>query len=211
MKRIYLIAVSVLLFTACKKSNQPPRDSGCISQIKRQNFNIKSADSVSAIQWLKQNNIPYNDLQLEYISSYEVSTGDTPGTYQSVFVIQQVNGLPILSGDIGYQFKNSILKTTSGVKYGAINLNIVSSLQLMQLRTAYLAEVTKHNSTLASGFKDSCLVAQFGYYDLNANTTQPPNFVKAWLVAPQKSFYPKAIFQDGSGKIINYNSGISFL
>ncbi len=124
MKRIYLIVVSVLLFTACKKSNQLPRDSGCISQITRQNFNIKSSDSVSAIQWLKQNNIPYNDLQLEYISSYEISTGDTPGTYQSVFAIQQINGLPILSEDILYQFKNNVLKTTTGVKYGGINLNI---------------------------------------------------------------------------------------
>jgi hypothetical protein len=208
MKRIYLIVVSVLIFTACKKSNQLPRDSGCISEIKRQNFNIKSTDSVSAIQWLKQNNIPYNDLQLEYISSYEVTTGDNPGTYQNVFVIQQINGLPILSGDIGYQFKNSVLKTTSGVKYGAINLNITSSLQLTQLRAAYLAEVTKQSSTLATGFKDSCLVARFGYYDLNANTSQAPDFVKAWLVTPKKALYPKAIFQDGSGKTISYSSGM---
>ncbi|WP_426670051.1 hypothetical protein ACPPVU_02165 [Mucilaginibacter sp. McL0603] len=209
MKKIYLIAFIALAFASCKKNDQLPGDGGCITRIKRQNFNIKSSDSVSAIQLLKQNNIPYNDIQLEYFSSYDVPTSDVnAGTYQSVFVIQQINGLPVLSGEIWYQFKNNVLQATSGVRYGAINLSTSSALQLTQLRAAYIAEVNKHNSTLATGLKDSCLVAQFGYYDLNDNVNSTPNFVKAWWVAPKNASYPQAVFQDGSGKTINYNSGI---
>jgi hypothetical protein len=209
MKKIYLITFIALAFAACKKNDQLPGDSGCITQIKRQNFDIKNTDSVTAIQLLKQNNIPYNDVQLEYFSSYNIPTGESnPGTYQSVFVIQQINGLPILSSEIWYQFTNSILQTTSGIRYNEINLSNSSSLQLTQLRAAYLAEVTKNNSTIATQLKDSCLVAQFGYYDLNVDVNSTPNFVKAWLVKPQHSVYPQVTLQDGSGKTIVYNGGI---
>lgn len=209
MKKIYLIAIVALAFASCKKNYQPPGDSGCITQIKRQNFVIKSADSVTAIQLLKQNNIPYNDVQLEYFSSYNVpSNQSNPGYYQSVFVIQQINGLPILSGEIWYQFTNSVLQSTSGTRYNEINLSNSSSLQLAQLRAAYLAEVTKNNSTCGTQLKDSCLVAQFGYYDLNVDVNNTPNFVKAWLIKPQHSTYPQVTLQDGSGKTIVYNSGI---
>jgi hypothetical protein len=208
MQKIYLIAIIALALASCKKNDQLPGDGGCITQIKRQNFSINSTDSVTAIQLLKQNNIPYNDIQLEYFSSYNVTTGDNPGTYQVVFVIQQINDLPVLSGTIWYQFKNSILQTTSGARYGAINLSTSSALQLTQLRAAFLAEANKNNSTVATGLKDSCLVAQFGYYDLNVNVNSTPNFVKAWWVAPKNATYPQAVFQDGSGKTINYNSGI---
>ncbi len=209
MKKIYLIAFIALAFVSCKKNDQLPGENGCITQIKRQNFNIKSADSITAIQLLKQNNIPYNDVQLEYFSSSNLpSAQSSASTYQSVFVIQQINGLPILSNEIWYQFINNILQTTSGTRYNEINLNTTSSLHLTQLRAAYLAEVTKNNSIKATQLKDSCLVAQFGYYDLNVNVNSTPNFVKAWLVKPQHSSYPQVTLQDGSGKTINYNSGI---
>ncbi len=210
MKKIYLIIFVALAFASCKKNDQQlPGDSGCITRIKHQNFGIKSTDSVTAIQLLKQNHIPYNDVQIEYFSSYVVPTGEVnAGTYESVFVIQQINGLPVLSGEIWYQFTNNVLQTTTGTRYNEINLSNSSSLQLAQLRAAYLAEVTKHNSTTATQLKDSCLVAQFGYYDLNVNVNSTPNFVKAWLVKPQHSLYPQVTLQDGSGKTINYNGGI---
>jgi hypothetical protein len=209
MKKLTYTFIALLTLTACKKNDQLPGEGGCITQIKQQNFSIKSTDSVMAIQLLKQNNIPYNNIQLEYFSSYDVPNGaSNAGTYQSVFVIQQINGLPILSGEIWYQFTNSVLQTTSGTRYNEINLSTTSSLQLTQLRAAYLAEVTKNNSTIATQLKDSCLVAQFGYYDLNTNVNNTPNFVKAWLVKPQHSPYPQVILQDGGGKTINYNGGI---
>ena len=210
MKKIYLIVFVALAFASCKKNDQLPGDNGCITQIKRQNFNIKSSDSIAAIQLLKQNNIPYNDVQLEYFSSNIVPSNQNNAgdAYASVFVIQQINGLPILSGELWYQFTNSVLQTTSGTRYNEINLSNSSSLQLAQIRAAYIAEVAKNNSTLSTQLKNSCLVTQFGYYDLNVNVSNTPSFVKAWLVKPQHSQYPQVTLQDGSGKTINYNSGI---
>ena len=209
MKKIYLIVFVALAFTSCKKNDQLPGDSGCITQIKRQNFDIKNTDSVTAIQLLKQNNIPYNDVQLEYFSSYNIPTGESnPGTYQSVFVIQQINGLPILSSQIWYQFTNNVLQTTTGIRYNEINLNNTPSFQLPQLRAAYLAAATKNDSPIAAQLKDSCLVAQLGYYDLNSNISSTPNFVKAWLIMPQHSSYPQVTLQDGNGKTLVYFNGI---
>jgi hypothetical protein len=209
MNKIYFVLFIVLAFASCKKNDQLPGKGGCVTQIKRENFGIKSADSVTAIQLLKRNNIPYNDIQLEYFSSYDVPNGaSNAGSYQSVSVIQQINGLPILSGEIGYQFTDSVLQTTSGTRYTEINLSTTSTLQLTQLRAAYLAEVTKNSSTTANQLKDSCLVAQFGYYDLNVDVNNTPNFVKAWLVKPIHSPYPQVTLQDGSSKTIVYNGGI---
>jgi hypothetical protein len=209
MKKIYLIALVALAFASCKKNDQLPGDNGCISQVKLQNFNVKSSDSVSAVQLLKQHNIPYSDLQLEYYSSYDVPTGDiNAGTYQTVIAIQRINGLPVLSGELWYQFTDNALQSTTGVRYGAVNLSTTSSLQLAQLRAAYLAAVNKNNTTIATQLKDSCLVAEFGYYDLNVNVSNTPNFVKAWLVAPKNFSYPQVTLQDGSGKTIVYNGGI---
>lgn len=208
MKKIYLIVLVVLAFASCKKNDQLPGDNGCISQIKLQNFNVKSSDSASAVQLLKQHNISYSDLQLEYYSSYNVPTGDNAGTYQSVIGIQLINGVPVLSGELWYQFKDNVLQSTTGVKYSSVNLSTSSSMGLPQLRAAYLAAVNRSNSTLATAFKDSCFVAEFGYYDLNVNVSNTPNFVKAWLVAPKNFSFPQAIFQDGSGKTILYNAGV---
>ena len=123
MKKLYLIVLLSLTFASCKKNDQLPGDNGCISQVKRQNFSVTSSDSISAIQLLKQNNIPYSDLQLEYFSSYTVPTGDNAGTYQNVISIQRINGLPILSGELWYQFKNNILQSTTGTRYGSVNLD----------------------------------------------------------------------------------------
>jgi hypothetical protein len=208
MKKIYLIVWIALAFASCKKNGQLPADNGCISEVKRQNFNVKSSDSILAIQLLKQHNISYSDLQLEYFSSYNVPTGDNAGTYQSVIAIQRINGLAVLSGELWYQFKDNALQSTTGVRYGAVNLSTSSTLRLAQLRAAYLEEVNKHNSTIATNFKDSCLVAQFGYYDLNVNVSNTPNFVKAWVVAPKNFSFPQVIFQDGSSKTIFYNGGV---
>jgi hypothetical protein len=208
INRLCLVLFAGLLFSACKKGVELPSDNGCISQIKRQNFNIKVADSVSAIGLLKQNRIPINDSQLEYVGAYIVPDGDNAGAYQNVFVTELVNGLPVLSTTIWYQFKNGVLKSTTGTRYNAAPLDTRQSLSLAQLRAIYLSELRKNNAPSALTFKDSCLVAQFGYYDLNAVSGSIPNMVKAWSITPQHRQFPQVIVQDGSGALINYNPGL---
>lgn len=210
MKKICLIAIVVSVFISCKKSEQFTGDSGCISRIARQNYNIKPNDSLASIELLRQNSITYNSLQLEYYSTYTITGGDNPGTRQDVFAVQLVNGLPILSGEIWYDFNNGTLLNTTGTIYSQVNLDTHPLTTLPQLRSWYLSELNKTNTYNAASFKDSCLVAILGYYDQNVNVNSIANFTKAWRIKPKHSDYPQLTVQDGSGKVINYVSGLIF-
>ncbi len=202
-----LVLFALLIFSACQKGAELPADNGCISQISQQNYSIKSADSVSSIQLMKQNGIPCDDIQLEYVASYSVPEGDNAGNYQSVFVIQLINRLPILSSTIWYQFKNGTLISTTGTRYTAVRLDTHPAFRPADLRAIFLSEVQKHNAPMASSFRDSCLVAQFGYYDLNALSGGSPNIVKAWVITTSHRQVPQVTVEDGSGTLINYNAG----
>jgi len=60
----------------------------------------------------------------------------------------------------------------------------------------------EYNPSVALGLKDSCLVAVFGYYDLNIDLANKGNFVKAWYVHPKKSQWPQGYFRDDTGAAI---------
>jgi hypothetical protein len=209
MRKSYYALFALLLFAACRK-NDLPVDNGCISRVTKQNFKIKSSDSVTAINLLKQNNIVYNDLQFEYITFDTVKNVGSTDVYQNVFAIQFINGLPVLSYDLGYSFKNSVFQQLSGKKYSGVNLDTRAQQLLPRLRELYITEVSKNTSSdNAARFKDSCLVAEFGYYDLNGNVpNSTPNFVKAWSVTLNNFSYPQVFFRDDNGTTILYNGGI---
>ena len=212
MKKIYgILILGLLAFAACRKNDNIPADSGCINRIHRVDYHVSAADSLAAISTLQQNKITYGDLDLEYVSTYTV--GDT-AFFQSIFLIQEVNGLPVLSGDLWYQFKKGVLQTVTGTRYKDISLDTHPTRTLPQLRAAYLAAVDKYKygsniiSDAPFSVKDSCVVAEFGYYDLNATTNgAPPNIVKAWSVSPTPGSYPQVFFRDDNGKLILYNGG----
>lgn len=205
MKNLYYLSFILIAFAACKK-NELPGDNGCISQVKRINFNIKGSDSVTAIALLKQNGIAYSNLQLSFVSIDTVPEGPNQGIYQNVFAVQYVNGLPVLSSHIWYQFKNSALQSTTGARYTSGSIFGGSSLSLPQLRELYLKAATENHAAVS--FKDSCLVAQFGYYDLNVTSGGAPNLVKAWSVTQRNyNAYPRIYFRDDNGATILYDGG----
>jgi hypothetical protein len=199
--------------TSCKKGEQLPGDNGCISQIERQNFGVTASDSIAAVQLLKQNNLPTNDLVLEYVHNDTITYTVPSYINQYVFGIQYINGLAILSYDFGYTFKNGVFKEVTGARYSVVNLDTHPTQHLPQLRALYISEISKNRgSDIAAAFKDSCVLAQFGYYDLNVDFNVPvndhtPNFVKAWSVKPKHAPYPQVIFRDDNGKTIVYNGG----
>jgi len=54
-----------------------------------------------------------------------------------------------------------------------------------------------------------CVVVEFGYYNLNAGTSNAPErLVKAWKASLKGSEYPFAYFEDNGGKLIYYDNGI---
>ena len=206
MKKLYYLSFILIAFAACQKSNLPG-DNGCITQVKRINFGIKSSDSVAAIALLVQNGIAHSDLQLSFVAFDTVKTGPNAGIYQNVFTDQFINGLPILSGHIWYQFENSALQSTTGTRYTSATPSGGSALSLPQLRELFLNAAAKNNAAVS--FRDSCLVAQFGYYDLNASSGGAPNLVKAWSVTPRDyNAYPQVYFRDDNGATILYSGGV---
>jgi hypothetical protein len=214
MKNLILILFALLVFASCKKDGLPV-DNGCISQIERQHFGVSVSDSVAAVQLLKQNNLPTNDLVFESIQLYDTLTiSGSTNVYQYIFAVQYLNTLPVLSYDFGYTFKEGILQQVTGARYNGITLNTHSTQSPPRLREFYMSEVNKNASlTLAAALKDSCLVAEFGYYDLNVDFSvlvndHTPNFIKAWRVAPAHSSYPQAIFRDDNGQLISYSGGL---
>jgi hypothetical protein len=205
MKKLYYLLFILIAFASCQKSDLPG-DNGCISQVRRVNFGIKSSDSVTAIALLKQNAIAYSNLQLSFVALDTVKEGPNTGIYQNVFAVQNINGLPVLSGDIWYQFKNNTLQSTTGTRYTSAALSGGSALSLPQLRELFLNAAAKNNTAVS--FKDSCLVAQFGYYDLNARAGGAPNLVKAWSVSPRTNgSYPQVFFRSDNGTTIFYGGG----
>jgi hypothetical protein len=208
MKKIYVVLFALLVFVACKK-NELPGDNGCISRITR--HYVTGADSSAAAKLFQQNNIAYNNLSFQTIILNDTAR-NVGGTdiYQHIFSIQHINGLPVLSDVIEYTFKNGVYFSLTGTSYNSINLSSHPFLSLPQLRKLYLNERAKNGYT-ADSFRDTCLVAEFGYYNLNAGTNNPAtNFVKAWTVMPKNSYYPFATIRDDNAQTINYSSGIVF-
>ncbi|HJP63224.1 MAG TPA: hypothetical protein VJ844_07255 [Mucilaginibacter sp.] len=207
MKKVFLIMVALVAFVSCKK-NEVAGDNGCISQRQNKSFGLNTADSLAALQLLTNNHMPTNDIQMERIELRDTINGTH--IYQYIAAIQLIKGLPVLSDDFGYNFRDGIYQQTSGKKYTSVSLNTHPTLSLRLLRSLYMAEVKKNNNaTYSANFKDSCLVARFGYYNLNAGTgNETPDIIKAWAVTPKNADYPVAIFRDDNGNTIIYNTGI---
>ena len=207
MKKVFLILCAVIALGSCKK-NEVAGDNGCISQRQKKSFGLNPADSLAALQLLNNNHMPTNDIQMERIELRDTING--AHIYQYIAAIQLIKGLPVLSDDFGYNFRDGIYQQTSGKKYTSVSLDTHPTLSLRLLRSLYMAETKKNNNaTYSANFKDSCLVARFGYYNLNAGTgNETPNIIKAWAVTPKNADYPVGIFRDDNGNTIIYNTGI---
>ena len=205
MKKIYFAIVLSLIFYSCTKTGTLPNDNGCITQIKRANYNIKSADSLAAIHLFQQNNMNYSNLSFERIILNDTIGGHI---YQHIFATQNFNGLQIMSGNAGYHFLDGVYQSTSGKIYSSVSLDSHAHLSLSQLTSLYMSESIDKEG-LNPSYRDSCLTAQFGYYDLNAGTgNEATNMVKAWRIELKNNTYPIAIFNDNNGQLIAYDSGI---
>lgn len=211
MKNLFLILFALAVLASCKK-NDITGDNGCISQRQTQSFRLDPADSLAALQLLQNNHIATNDIEMEYINLRDTITNAENGThvYQYIAAIQLIKGLPVLSDDFGYHFLDGVYQHTSGKKYASVPLDTHSTLSLPLLRGLYMAELKKNTSAeVYNGFRDSCLVARFGYYNLNAGTgNETPAIVKAWAVRPKNTEYPLVIFRDDNRQKIIYFSGI---
>ncbi|WP_413670714.1 hypothetical protein ACEN9X_12700 [Mucilaginibacter sp. Mucisp86] len=211
MKKFYCLVLIVLVaFAACKKgqlSSGDGEDNGCISRIKRDYSDSNKVELATAIKLLQKNNIPTNGLVI-----YRVILNDSISTniYQHVMAYEESNGLPIFNSGISYHFRNEIFETSIGRRYGTLNLNTKAAATLPQIRKVFIDAFKKDGYTVDNNVNESsCLNAEFGYFDLNHDTPDHPNFIKAWKVTFAKyNEYPVAYIQDSDRKLLFYFNGL---
>jgi hypothetical protein len=207
MKKTYLILLAAIILVSCKKNNN---ESGCISVVT--GINEVSASDQATIQTLLDNNhLTANNQVFVFYTVVEPPTAGPVGTtYQTAESVQVRNSLEIFMSTLSYQFTNGVFKELDGRQYGKVNLDARPSLNLSILRQLYLAEISKQG--IAPSFKDSCLVAQFGYFNTHFNTMDTTtNIVKAWNVHPAHSQYPTCYINDVTEATLYYDDGIRFL
>ncbi len=208
MKRLYLIFFTLATLASCKKDNS---ETGCLSQTTAIPT-VSASDNATALALLQKNNIPTNNQVFSVYTSYEATNPGEPDIlYQFVTATQVKNGLPLFFENITYTFTNGTMYAINGTQYAGFDLNASPTKNLPELKQLFINEAVTKQGFNAS-FKDSCLVAQFGYIDANLNTNiTTPNFVKAWEVRPAHSLYPQVYVRDDNGATVYFDSGIRLL
>jgi hypothetical protein len=151
-----------------------------------------------------------NTRNFRYTRTYRdsVQTYNGKHDFRNVFVIQYANGLPIFIESLNYLFKNGIFNSYSGKLSAGTTLDTTSISSLKQLRKLFLDDMESFDH-IGNLYRDSCLNAEFGYFNLNAGTgNNTENLVKAWHVTTKSKLYPEAYYKDGSGERIYYFNGI---
>lgn len=227
-KSILLCFVIILGLTACKKNSAGPASTnlidtfnmpnGCISRLTYSTAStIKPADLATTIQLFNKNNISTSNLSFYKFNHDTTTKYYLPGQYIFINAVQYYKGVPIFTSDLIWEFYNDNVTFTSGNRYTSLNPDTTSTPKLQALRKLFLDQLNKDVNYAYNGmlggkiYQDSCLTAQFGYYDLglNASPPTPGNLIKVWLVAPKGKSYPYAYFKDDKlNTLLGYNDGI---
>lgn len=215
MKKLYcLVLIALAVFVGCKKgelSSAGGEDNGCISRVKRDYSDSNKVELAAAIKLLQKNNIPVNGLVIyRVILNDSISNNGPLNIYQHVIAYEESKGLPIFNSGVGYHFRNEVFTTTIGRRYGTLSLNTTATAPLPQIRKIFIDAFKKDGYTIDNHVNESsCLNAEFGYYNLNQDTPDHPNFIKAWKVTFSKyNEYPVAYIQDSNRKLIYYFNGL---
>lgn len=212
--RFFTAMAFILGLSSCTKSNDiniPEKGNGCIEKltIPVTSHGTLSNSDYSLIDLLFIANGIRNP-HYRYTRTYRDSTQVYNGIYdfRNVYIIQYNNGLPIFTETLNYLFKNGVFDSYVGRITGGTNLNSTPKLTLAQLRKLFIDDIELFDYK-GSQFKDSCISAEFGYFNLNAGTgNNGENLVKAWHLTPKFSSFPEAYYQDIGGQRIYYSDGI---
>ena len=176
---------------------------------------ISAADAASADDLFKSNHIDNSKYRYYQLLHNSVQTYFPP--YEEfdetvVKVDEYANGLRIFTAQLNFGFKNNVFSFESGEPTKGTALNTIPQRSLAALRKAFIdnCEQYDHNE---SQFKDSCLSAELGYFNINfATGNTKENLVKAWRITLKGSVYPseypQACYNDETGRLIYYDNGI---
>ena len=172
--------------------------------------------SISIIDNLFQTNgIDKSKFRYYFYSTDSVQTYFAPFIKYEQKIIrvnQFANGLEIFNSEIVYSFWNDNFKLRNGELSNGTSLNTAPTLSIGQIRTLFLGHIEQFEKR-GNQFKDSCFNAQFGYFNINAGTSNSTEkLIKAWKVTLKNRIYPSeipiAFYNDVNGSLIYYDNGI---
>lgn len=216
MKHLTRIAISyILTLTACTKSVQ--EDNGCIERI----FIPMTAHSINSTDIASVNNLFISNGIDNSKFRYYRYIHDTLQTLYPPYIKydqkmvrldQYTNGVRIFTADLVYNFLNNGFNYRGGNLTTSTFMDTLSTLKLGQIRKLFLDNIEQFDHA-RNKFKDTCIKAEFGFFNLNAGISNAQEvLVKAWRASPKNavfpSEYPMAYYQDKDGKLICYDNGI---
>ena len=217
MKNIgFFIFLSLAIFS-CKKENQLKENNGCTERkiVSPNSHIIDQADICLVNNLFIKNGINKNNFRYFQYTEDSIQTYFQPyNKFDSkiVRVDQFTNGLRIFNDDLVFSFKNNMFDYRGGSLTNGTKLNTIPNLNPLQLRRLFIDDVKKFNQFLNPN-SDTCLYAEFGYFNLNAGTgNTQESLIKAWRMTLKNSVYPseypEAYYQDTDGKLIYFDNGI---
>jgi len=221
MKRNLLFAlIAACTFgAACNKKDSGtvlplPEDTRCINrvQLNVSDYLIAPEDIPTVNDLFKANKIDYSSFRYTSYAHDSESMATPPYTrydIKTVGVQQYANGLPIFNDYMSFSFKNDVLNSSAGTATKGTSLDTKPVLKLAQVRKLFIDDMLKNH--FDSSFADSCIYAEFGYYNTTYSTDKE-TLIKAWQVSARTPndllLYPVAYYQDADGKLIYFNTGI---
>ena len=214
---LFAVLASSFLLLSCSKSDMAPAlptDPGCseISLIPVSAHSLSSAEVLTVNSLFSRNNIDNRNFRYTRYSHESVQTFFPPfASFDSQLVVveEYTNGLRILNGQSNFIFKNGLFDFRVGHQTSGTSLDTSPTRRAGQLRALFLATITQFDTGRSEAIQQQCMHAEFGYYDLNAGTSDAPEkLVKAWRVTPKNQDYPFAYYQDEAGQLIYYDNGI---
>ena len=220
MKNIMTFILALILLSSCRKVGddlniQDDINAGCIerkivpvTQHSISNLNIQLVNSLFLKNGIDNSKLRYyqytNDSFQTYFPPY------TKFDQKLVRADQYFNGLRLFEHSVVYNFKEDVFDFANGIVNENIMLDTNPKQTLTRLRKLYVSDLEQFNPKGLS-YKDSCLKAEFGYYELNSGSGNNKKiWVKAWKVTPQNTDYPQGYYQDENGSRIAYSDGIIF-
>jgi len=206
MTKIFTATICLLVLAACRQDNSLPN--GCIERftIAVTDHSVNPIDITTIDSLFKNNNIDNKRFRYYRYLHETTQTNYFPFSFdsKSVRIDQFLNGVRLFNGDMVYHFKNDTLNFTGGNLVTETLLNTTPHSQLKQLRQYYLDDV-QNKEHLGDQFKDSCLEAEFGYYNLGQPSNTQNQLAKAWKVTPKNGEYPACYYIDGSRILVAYS------
>lgn len=213
--RYFIFFASILLIASCRKpAGSLPDDPGCTNRIyipvSAHDLNPADLNTVNAV--FNANHIDHRDYRFYQYVHDTFQTLYPPYTAYDQKLVkadQYTNGLHIFNEQINYVFFDDQLHIVAGSRTKGTRLDTQPHLTLSQLRGLFLQEISKHADNAM--FTDTCVNAEFGYYNLNGSGADTlEHLIKAWHITPLHTRYPEAYYQDDNGSLIYYFNGIVY-